>query len=879
MATNFDITPNDEVEKFEVEFGEVQRVSENDFNKLINRPSYDGQIMNGDTNIPEVPTAVSQLSNDAGYQTAEDVASALEDKQDKLTAGDNITISEDNTISATDTTYTAGNGLNLSGENEFSIDQTVVATQQNLSTEVTNRENADIALQGQIDAISASSDVVDIVGTYAELQAYDTSKLKDNDIVKVLQDSTQNNATTYYRWSTHTETFTLIGSEGPYYTKSAADAQFVPQTRTVNNKALSSNITLDASDVNAVGTNDIVQTTGTNTAKVMSQKATTDNLNSKVNTSDVEDHLANTTNPLQNKVLYGLFNEMPSDYFSGGETVTSSGSEVTLNGTIEAKLNDLELKGDTVQQTYTGKNLLAIQDGTYDSGNGVTAIVENGVITISGTNTGSSTIINFNLLQSVNLPAGTYTLAKNVISSVDEPSRYPYIEVRQSNATIVGTDYDNITKTVTLAEQKTIDAIRLYFGNKNGTSVFEPQLEVGSTATAFEPYVGGTASPNPDYPQAVNVVTGSQAIAITGKNICDESDLTYIYSSNPTRITLSSLSNGIKCTVSEGAEVSPIVLFKSIDLTNHRGSTVRFRANFTGDDIRIGRMDASGSSRTGTVTTSTSGNEISFVVPNDLGSSPYLFYGFKCKSSSTQLENDYTDLILTIDNTTTPFQPYQSQSYTVNLGSVELCKIGDYQDYIYKSGDDWYVHKEIDKYTFDGTENWITEPYGTNSWRIGGLFPNLEFDAEKIICLFDISKGVPFNGRRSGDATQTCVCYLNTTGTLIIRNTTITTQAQMQSASTGKNFYYWQTPTDTQITDASLIAQLDALYNATSYEDQTNFKVTATSPNPPAILGVSAYKKSLEGTLGAIANLQNYVDKNLGNIETALNVINNGAGV
>ncbi len=39
----------------------------------------------------------------------------------------------------------------------------------------------------------------------------------------------------------------------------------------------------------------------------------------------------------------------------------------------------------------------------------------------------------------------------------------------------------------------------------------------------------------------------------------------------------------------------------------------------------------------------------------------------------------------------------QSQSYAVNLGSLELCKINNCRDYIYKSGGDWYVHKAIGK--------------------------------------------------------------------------------------------------------------------------------------------------------------------------------------
>lgn len=96
--------------------------------------------------------------------------------------------------------------------------------------ETTARTSADNNLQTQIDAIVASSDVKDIVGTYAELQAYDTSTLGDNDIIKVLQDETHQNETTYYRWVLADEEFSLIGEEGPYYTKAATDAL-------LNNKA------------------------------------------------------------------------------------------------------------------------------------------------------------------------------------------------------------------------------------------------------------------------------------------------------------------------------------------------------------------------------------------------------------------------------------------------------------------------------------------------------------------------------------------------------------------------------------------------------------------------------------------------------------------
>lgn len=101
-----------------------------DFNELENRPKYNSQEMTGETNIPVIPTKVSELDNDSEFQTGSQVegavSSAIASKQDTLTAGTNISIT-DNTISATDTTYTASSGLNLTGT-AFSVDTTTIAT-------------------------------------------------------------------------------------------------------------------------------------------------------------------------------------------------------------------------------------------------------------------------------------------------------------------------------------------------------------------------------------------------------------------------------------------------------------------------------------------------------------------------------------------------------------------------------------------------------------------------------------------------------------------------------------------------------------------------------------------------------------------------------
>ena len=95
---------------------------------------------------------------------------------------------------------------------------------ERIITEEETRAREDQVLQNEIDEIKSNPDVADIVPTYAALQQYDTSTLTDKDIIRVLSDETHEGASTYYRWSTSTQTFTFIGTVGDYYTKTQVDA-------------------------------------------------------------------------------------------------------------------------------------------------------------------------------------------------------------------------------------------------------------------------------------------------------------------------------------------------------------------------------------------------------------------------------------------------------------------------------------------------------------------------------------------------------------------------------------------------------------------------------------------------------------------------------
>ena len=210
-----------------------------------------------------------------------------------------------------------------------------------IATEAETRDAADLNLQGQIDAISSASDVVDVVGTYAELQSYDTSKLSDNDIIKVLTDETHDDAISYYRWNDATNAFTYIGSQGPFYTKSETDATFVPQTRTINGKGLNSDVVLTAADVNALPASTVIPTVNDATLTIQKNGTTVTTFTA----NSAQNATANISVPTK---VSDLTNDLNFVEETDLANVAFSGAYADITGTpyIPTKTSDLTNDSD-----------------------------------------------------------------------------------------------------------------------------------------------------------------------------------------------------------------------------------------------------------------------------------------------------------------------------------------------------------------------------------------------------------------------------------------------------------------------------------------------------------------------------------------------------
>ena len=665
-----------------------------------------------------VPVATSELTNDADFQNANDLASAISQHNQSTSAHQDI--------------------------------------RQAITDEENARINADNALQGQIDAITAASDVVDIVGTYAELQAYDTQHLKDNDVIKVLQDETHNDAMTYYRWSTHTETWTYIGAEGPYYTKS--------ETNTL--------------------------------------------LDDKLDKSAV-----------------------PDGFFDGAATVNPTpATSVEIENSI--KLKSIELQGDTVQNNYTGKNLWGGFASAINSLNGSINWTNNTDGTISAlasTATGTSvslysaTAVSNN--HTITLQAGTYTLSGGVDNNIG-------VEVVDTSGTSIASSRPD-SATFTLNNTTSV-FVRGYVAS--GTAISDlsltPMLEAGSTPTPYEPYVGGIPAPNPSYPQAIQSVTGEQNVYMHGKNLWGG---VTAYSRSTNGVDFTTNADG---TITASGTASANAYSVLTSAAYGAGVYIALEAGtYTLSEKNNNIVQAYEAASGSTVLADTSTSTVTFTLTE-----PKNILVRAQVSNGTAISGTMTFYpMLEAGSPATDYEPYQGATYTVDLGATELCKIGEYQDYIYKSGDDWYIHKDTVKAVFDGTENWN---YGSISSFYRG---SLTFSGWKP------SQQNFYNSHFIAGNTGNMpnVCGIGSTQVFMSMDASlgVTTKAQWLTWLSNNNVTMYtilDTPTDTQITDDTLIGQLEALLRATIYQPTTTIAASGTLP---AILNVEAFTDNLNSIL------------------------------
>lgn len=323
-----------------------------------------------------------------------------------------------------------------------------------------------------------------------------------------------------------------------------------------------------------------------------------------------------------------------------------------------------------------------------------------------------------------------------------------------------------------------------------------------------------TGTPTPDNPANIDVVTGTINIDIIDKNLFDKNNYTNGYIDG----------SGV-FHADSGIKANALSDYIKID----SNTNYIFSAKSSIYSLNFALYDSSKNFISRTTANNTSSNSI------NSGTASY----FRVWCNINQSTNITSELIdqyeLQLENgsTRTTYQSYRIPRHTLNLGDMELCKIGTYQDYIYKEGNNWYKKTYIGKIILDGSEEW---GYNTSSQTQNGYY---EFRTNSINSLntqtflcnkFIVSTSYSNSTEQIRYRTQDGNYYINILGSRL-SDTTVDDFKTWLATNNVTVYYILPTAVNTQITDDILLTQLEAT-NIDLYENNNKFIITSSALLP-----------------------------------------------
>ena len=533
-------------------------------------------------------------------------------------------------------------------------------------------------------------------------------------------------------------------------------------------------------------------------------------------------------------------------------TQTATGKAISFENSDNAgDITDFQLDGETSQngtptpsapvavQTVTGENVVKIcgknlanipdfnitQGGSYNVSSlnktiSVSSTTSNVAISLSSGINGGSWLPAYNASSvadhHITSVGGTYILSLANVTKTISGSQALYVAIYTNKRAVSNTSLTSSTNftpsAITLDSDEYIKDIWIWLGgNTTYTATFNVQLERGSTATEYQPYQGQSYEVNLGknlFDKEADTGAFRASKSISGEDIAitaTASNSGYVAFVIPDSDKL----KGKACTISIGNSVT--------SASGAKGAFAIYQSTkaspaSVGTFVTNGEPDGNNYSKSFTFSSSYSGSNDCFVL---------LLYPSNAGSGITTGDNTaYSNVQIELGSQATSYAPY--------FTPIELCKIGTYQDYIYKSGGKWYVHKEIGKVDLStctwydvippgilrGTTSIQNVKYVSSNQQVGSAV------AEKYI----IHKG-------SGMSSASLAGYFAIDVSAVAVNT-----GDASINPTGNMYYALATPTDTEITNQALVAQLDNVASAPLYTGVNN--ITTITPNEQGTLEI-----------------------------------------
>lgn len=204
--------------------------------------------------------------------------------------------------------------------------------------------------------------------------------------------------------------------------------------------------------------------------------------------------------------------------------------------------------------------------------------------------------------------------------------------------------------------------------NVDTTKQYQVQTLKGQTSQS--------GTPTPTSPQPINITTGRQVVSVIGRNYFD----------NSKPYTFQTINNYLETTIPTGKRITwtsssnltyQFLVYAVMDLTDYVGKTIRFRTDFSASgsntgNYYIGLCNADGTNRNVQANANgRNGETLSFVVPTLSGQQKYLCVALYVNFAGTLAQNDYVDftnIMLTIDDSDMTYEEYKGNDYEINLG-------------------------------------------------------------------------------------------------------------------------------------------------------------------------------------------------------------------
>ena len=464
----------------------------------------------------------------------------------------------------------------------------------------------------------------------------------------------------------------------------------------------------------------------------------------------------------------------------------------------------------------------------------------------------------------------------SITSRINEMSSH--IEQAYDELQGLGADLTNVNKNIeniSMVLDDIYDSMPQVSGE--GTSLTLDDTRVGKIKSTLKGNTSQDGTPTPTSPIPVNVVSGDNEIIINSKNQLETYNISGTFNGVSYTMQDGVLTLNGTCTSTNG--LAGLGIFRQSKGINYKWTYVYESGSCTdyGAGLYMGATPTSTSaagygagfrtSQSRTVGTFNNGEEHTY----------YLYMAINNNSTFTNYK--IKPLIVQGDEYSYDFEPYIGNTYNIDLpDGMELCKIGNYQDYFYKDSDKWYWHREIGKVVLNGSENWNKSSTYQGNYYCQNIVPYaLGNTPSSMICnltniFIGIASQLPDN--------DNCILLegANVNKTIDFKISSISTLADFKTFLSNTNlilYYVYATPTNTELTYQPLIDQLNLLEKAISYDSQTN--ISQVNNDLPFIISASALKEwqesaSLNSTLSmvnplSLGNTLNTQDNNTQPIE------------